>query len=60
MSSSVFFGLATTTTRTTFAMSTTMDLRTTTTTTTAMGWRRIRWSYHVASQAAQQRRRATT
>lgn len=47
--SSVSFGPVTTTTRTTFAMSTTMDLRTTTTTTTATGWRRIRWSYHVAS-----------
>lgn len=53
MSSSVFFARATTTTRTTCAMSTTTGTRTTTTTTTAMASRRIRWSYHVASQAAQ-------
>lgn len=59
MSSSVFFARATTTTRTTCAMSTTTGTRTTTTTTTAMASRRIRWSYHVASQAAKQRRRAT-
>lgn len=53
------FARATTTTRTTCAMSTTTGTRTTTTTTTAMASRRIRWSYHVASQAAKQRRRAT-